>query len=148
MRSNRKDNESCVRFSSSTRCRLRRVAPGKLEDAIKKLDGVEDAKISFLTQKLTLVADDADFDTVLDAVVKLTAEHRARLRDPRLKTSAARRPGPPSNRRAGKQRVITSSAKPDFPYAGGIATGVSSMNKKQKKWLKRILIALAPSSLP
>lgn len=46
---------------------------GKLEDAIKKLDGVEDAKINFLTQKLTLVADDADFDTVLDAVVKLTA---------------------------------------------------------------------------
>lgn len=34
---------------------------------------MEDAKINFLTQKLTLVADDADFDTVLDAVVKLTA---------------------------------------------------------------------------
>ena len=46
---------------------------GKLEDAIKKLDGVEDAKINFLTQKLTLVANDVDFDTVLDAVVKLTA---------------------------------------------------------------------------
>lgn len=49
------------------------VCAGRLEDAIKKLDGVEDAKINFLTQKLTLVADDADFDTVLDAVVKLTA---------------------------------------------------------------------------
>ena len=49
------------------------VCAGKLEEAIKKLDGVEDAKINFLTQKLTLVADDADFDTVLDAVVKLTA---------------------------------------------------------------------------
>lgn len=49
------------------------LCAGKLEDAIKKLDGVEDAKINFLTQKLTLVADDADFDTVLDAVVKLTA---------------------------------------------------------------------------
>ncbi len=49
------------------------VCADKLEDAIKKLDGVEDAKINFLTQKLTLVADDADFDTVLDAVVKLTA---------------------------------------------------------------------------
>lgn len=49
------------------------VCAGKLEDTIKKLDGVEDAKINFLTQKLTLVADDADFDTVLDAVVKLTA---------------------------------------------------------------------------
>lgn len=49
------------------------VCAGKLEDAIKKLDGVEDTKINFLTQRLTLVADDADFDTVLDAVVKLTA---------------------------------------------------------------------------
>ena len=49
------------------------VCAGKLEDAIKKLDGVKDAKINFLTQKLTLVADDADFDTVLSAVVQLTA---------------------------------------------------------------------------
>lgn len=49
------------------------VCAGKLEDAIKKLDGVEDAKINFLTQKLTLVADEADFDTVLHAVIKLTA---------------------------------------------------------------------------
>ena len=46
------------------------VCAGKLEDAIKKLDGVQDAKINFLTQKLTLEAADA----VLDAVVKLTAE--------------------------------------------------------------------------
>ena len=28
------------------------VCAGKLEDAIKKLDGVQDAKINFLTQKL------------------------------------------------------------------------------------------------
>lgn len=46
------------------------VCAGKLEDAIKKLDGVQDAKINFLTQKLTLEAADEDFD----AVVKLTAE--------------------------------------------------------------------------
>ena len=32
------------------------VCAGKLEDAIKKLDGVQDAKINFLTQKLTLEA--------------------------------------------------------------------------------------------
>ena len=48
------------------------VCAGKLEDAIKKLDGVTDA--NFLTQKLTLEADDASFDQVLDAVVKLTAD--------------------------------------------------------------------------
>ena len=33
-----------------------------------------DAKVNFLTQKLTLEADDASFDQVLDAVVKLTAD--------------------------------------------------------------------------
>lgn len=49
------------------------VCAGKLEDAIKKLDGVKDAKINFLSQKLTLVTDDTDFDTVLSAVVQLTA---------------------------------------------------------------------------
>lgn len=50
------------------------VCAGKLEDTIKKLDGVQGAKINFLTQKLTLEADDDNFDAVLDAVVKLTAE--------------------------------------------------------------------------
>ncbi len=50
------------------------VCAGKLEDAIKKLDGVRNAKVNFLTQKLTLEADDEGFDSVLDAVVKLTAE--------------------------------------------------------------------------
>lgn len=42
----------------------------KLEDAIKKVDGVEDCNVNFLTQKLTLVADDDRFDEVLDAVIK------------------------------------------------------------------------------
>ena len=46
----------------------------KLEDQIKKLPGVQDAKVNFLTQKLTLVADDAEFAEVLERVVKLTAD--------------------------------------------------------------------------
>lgn len=46
----------------------------KLEDAIKKLDGVEDARVNFLTQKLTLTAADDAFDRVLDRVIKLTAK--------------------------------------------------------------------------
>ncbi|MDO4436861.1 MAG: cation transporter [Coriobacteriaceae bacterium] len=50
------------------------VCAGKLEDAIKKLDGVQNAKVNYLTQKLTLEAADEDFDRVLDAVVKLTAD--------------------------------------------------------------------------
>ena len=30
----------------------------KMEDAIRKIDGVEDVQVSFLTQKLTLTAED------------------------------------------------------------------------------------------
>ncbi len=42
----------------------------KMEDAIKKIDGVQDAQVSFLLQKMTLTADDASFDRVVKAVVK------------------------------------------------------------------------------
>lgn len=37
----------------------------KMEDAIKKLPGVTDATISFLTQKLTLEGDDAQFELLV-----------------------------------------------------------------------------------
>lgn len=43
----------------------------KMEDAIKKLDGVQDATVSFMMQKMTLTADDADFDGILKKVVKV-----------------------------------------------------------------------------
>lgn len=43
----------------------------KMEDAIKKLDGVNDASVSFMTQKLTLDADDARFDEILEQAVKV-----------------------------------------------------------------------------
>lgn len=46
----------------------------KLEDQIKKVPGVKSARVNFMTQKLTLEADDAEFDDVLDRVVKLTAD--------------------------------------------------------------------------
>ena len=42
----------------------------KMETAIKKLDGVADATVSFLTQKLTIDADDARFDEIMQQVVK------------------------------------------------------------------------------
>ena len=41
------------------------------EGAIKKIDGVNDATVSFLTQKLTLDAEDARFEAVLDEVVRV-----------------------------------------------------------------------------
>ena len=42
----------------------------KMEDAIKKLDGVTDASVSFLTQKMTVEADDDRFDEIMQQVVK------------------------------------------------------------------------------
>ncbi len=42
----------------------------KMEEAINKLDGVTSATVSFMTQKLTLEADDERFDEVLQAAVK------------------------------------------------------------------------------
>ena len=44
----------------------------KMEDAIRKIDGVEDVQVSFM--KLTLEADDAEFDEVLNRVVEFTAD--------------------------------------------------------------------------
>ena len=46
----------------------------KLEDAIRKVDGVDDVKVNFLTQKLTLSASDERFDEVLDRVIALVAK--------------------------------------------------------------------------
>ena len=43
----------------------------KMEDAIKKLDGVHDATVSFMTQKLTLDADDARFEEILQQAARL-----------------------------------------------------------------------------
>ena len=43
----------------------------KMEDAIQKLPGVNAASVSFLTQKLTLDADDERFEEILDQAVKL-----------------------------------------------------------------------------
>lgn len=38
----------------------------KMEAAIKKIDGVVDAKVTFMTQKLVVEADDARFDKIMD----------------------------------------------------------------------------------
>lgn len=42
----------------------------KMEDAVRKIDGVKSVNISFMTQKITLEADDADFDRVLKEAVR------------------------------------------------------------------------------
>ena len=43
----------------------------KMEAAIKKIDGVEDATVSFMAQKLTIQAEDARFDAVVREAVKV-----------------------------------------------------------------------------
>lgn len=37
----------------------------KMEDAIKKIDGVKDASVSFMMQKLMIEADDEKFDEIM-----------------------------------------------------------------------------------
>ncbi len=43
----------------------------KMEDAIKKLEGVNDASVSFMMQKMTIDADDARFDEIMKEVVEV-----------------------------------------------------------------------------
>lgn len=43
----------------------------KMECGIKKLDGVIDAKISFMRQKLTIVAEDDKFDFIIKESEKI-----------------------------------------------------------------------------
>ena len=42
----------------------------KMENAIKKIDGVSDASVSFLTQKLTVEAEESRFEEIMKQVVK------------------------------------------------------------------------------
>ncbi|QWT17189.1 cation transporter [Collinsella sp. zg1085] len=42
----------------------------KLEDNLSEVSGVMSVKVNFFTQKLTLEAEDAQFDEVLDRVIE------------------------------------------------------------------------------
>ena len=46
----------------------------KMEDAIKKLDGVNDANVSFMTQKMMIDAEDEKFDGIMEKVVAVCAK--------------------------------------------------------------------------
>ena len=46
----------------------------KIEDEIRKLDGVNSVSVNFLAQKLVLDADDAKFDAVLKKGVDIFAK--------------------------------------------------------------------------
>lgn len=42
----------------------------KMERAIAKIDGVNEASVSFIMQRLTIDANDADFEEIMNKVVK------------------------------------------------------------------------------
>ena len=43
----------------------------KMEDAIRRIDGVTAVTVSFMTQKLTLEAEDSRFDVILKEAVRV-----------------------------------------------------------------------------
>ena len=46
----------------------------KMEEAIKKIDGVSDASVSFLAQKMTIEAADDRFDAIMEEVKSVCAK--------------------------------------------------------------------------
>ena len=46
----------------------------KMEEAIKKIECVNDASVSFLAQKMTIDAQDDKFDGIMEEVVKACAK--------------------------------------------------------------------------
>lgn len=46
----------------------------KMEEAIKKINGVNDANVSFLAQKMTIDAQDDKFDEIMKEVARVCAK--------------------------------------------------------------------------
>ena len=46
----------------------------KMEEAIKKIDGVNDASVNFMSQKMMVDAADDRFEAIMDEVVKICAK--------------------------------------------------------------------------
>lgn len=46
----------------------------KMEEAIKKIDGVHDASVSFMTQKMMVDAVDERFDEIMQEVARVCAK--------------------------------------------------------------------------
>ncbi|HIS49352.1 MAG TPA: heavy-metal-associated domain-containing protein [Candidatus Gallacutalibacter pullistercoris] len=43
----------------------------KMEDAIRKIEGVENVTVNFLTQKMILQAEDSRFESILQQAIKI-----------------------------------------------------------------------------
>ncbi len=46
----------------------------KIEEGIRKIDGVKDAKVTFMTQKLTIEAEEGEFDRIMDEANKVISK--------------------------------------------------------------------------
>ena len=46
----------------------------KMENNIRKIDGVADATVSFMAQKMTVEADDDRLESIMDEVVKVCSK--------------------------------------------------------------------------
>jgi copper chaperone CopZ len=46
----------------------------KMEESIQKIDGVKSASVSFMTQKMMVEADDENFDSIMEEVVRVCAK--------------------------------------------------------------------------
>ncbi|MDE6013887.1 MAG: cation transporter [Anaeroplasmataceae bacterium] len=47
------------------------VCANKIEEGVKKVEGVTSCNVNFMTQKMTLEASDEEFDKVLKKVIKV-----------------------------------------------------------------------------
>ena len=57
----------------------------KIENEVKKIDGIEDASLSFMTQKLTIKASDAEIERVVDEASKIAKKIEDEVEIVRLK---------------------------------------------------------------
>lgn len=57
----------------------------KIENAVQKIDGVEEANLSFMTQKLTIEAPEAEMDRIVDEATKAALRIEDEVNVKRLK---------------------------------------------------------------
>lgn len=57
----------------------------KIEREVQKIPDVEEANLSFMTQKLTVIADEKDMDRILDDAAKIAKKIEGEIRIERLK---------------------------------------------------------------
>lgn len=57
----------------------------KIENEVKKLKGVEDANVSFMTQKMTIEAPESEMDRIVDEASRIALKVESEVTIKRLK---------------------------------------------------------------